>query len=193
MREKKNRGFTLIELLITAALSVIVGIVIYSTFAAGIKIWQRIKMEVPEEDQVVFADKLATDLGNSFKSTAVNFSGKQDGFEFATLVASPRLNVRTAGMVVYSYNDSSETINRSEKDYSHIYSGDEGNMRALLKNVRYLKCQYYKFDKAMKEYIWLDEWQKEDGVPSAVRVELGLIYGDKVAKFIKTVSIPAGG
>ena len=190
--KKKNRlGFTLVELFLVSVILSIISLAIYSTLNNGIKIWQKINIETPGEGLNIFLERFCSDLRNSFNFSNIDLLGQEDMLEFPTLVNSPRLNKRTVGQVVYSYNSMSGTLNREQRDFSQIYREETGRVVQLLKNIKSLKFRYYFYDTEMKEYFWLDEWQKEN-LPLAVRVQLELNDTGTI-RFTKTVSIPAGG
>ena len=185
-------GFTLVELLLVLAMLSIVSLAVYATFNSGIKIWQRINTEIPEEDLDIFFYKFSSDLRNSFKFTGIDFLGEQDKVAFSTLVDSQRLKKRTIGQVIYSYDFLAEILNREERDFSQIYS-DESNIAAQsLRNIKSLKFQYYSYDKEKKEYLWNDEWQKKE-LPLAIWIVLEFDDSTLAIMFTKTASIPAGG
>ncbi len=187
-----KQGFTLIEMLIVTAILAVISLAIYATFNNGIKIWQRVNKPIPGEGANIFFDKFARDLRNTFKFTGLNFTGGQYRLEFVTLVNSPRLNNRTVGRVIYFYEPETKTLNRQQQDFSQIYNAEETAAQALLNNVKSLKFQYYLYNKEKKEYLWLDEWLRQD-LPLAVRIELETNYGGHSDKFTKTVNIPVSG
>jgi len=190
-------------LLIVTALLAVISLAIYATFNSGVKIWQRVNKEIPEEDLDIFLEKFALDLRNSFKFNGFNFLGEEKRFEFPTLVNpvrnkfsngvnSPGMNKKTVGKVIYLYDSESSIIKRNLLDFSQIYNGEEGITQELLKNVKSLKFRYYLYDKEKKEYLWQDEWLKED-LPLAVRIELEFGNGTEIREFTKTVNIPVSG
>lgn len=192
IKKKNNPGFTLVEMLIVAAMLSVVSLAVYAVFNSGTKIWDRVNTQAPEEDLNIFFDKFTTDLKNSFKFTGIDFLGREDEFEFSTLVSSQRLNKKTVGQVVYSYDPMKKTLNREQRDFSQVYNEENGPITISLKDVTRLKFQYYFYDDEAKEYYWLDEWF-EKTLPLAVRIELVLNGGKQSTKFTKTVTIPASG
>lgn len=189
---KNKSGFTLIELLLVVSMLAIVSLSIYATFNNGIKIWQKINRTLPEEDLVILFDKFTSDLNNSLNFDSIKFLGTEGKVELATLVNSPRLQVRTVGKVIYSYDSEAETISREQRDFSHIHSNGEGPVTDTIKNVKFFKFKYYIYDLEKKQYLWQDEWLKE-GLPLAVRIELEIEDGSQINKFTRTVSIPISG
>ena len=180
-------------LIVTAILSV-VALAIYATLNNGIKIWQKVNRQLPEEDLNIFFDKFSLDLRNSFKFSGINFSGTIDTLEFPTLVNSPRLQKRTVGKLIYTYEPQNQILNRYQVDFAGVYS-DESNAspQQSLRNVRTLKFQYYLYDEQKKEYLWQDEYGHKEGLPLAVKVELEFDDGKEIKKFTRTISIPTTG
>ncbi len=189
---RRVAAFTLIEMLIVTAIISVVALAIYATLNNGIKIWQKVNRQLPEEDLNIFFDKFSLDLRNSFKFSGINFSGTIDTLEFPTLVNSLRLQKRTVGKLIYAYEPASRILNRQQMDFSAVYSDEDIPVQQSLKNVKSLRFQYYFYDKERKEYLWQDEWLKE-GLPLAVKMELEFDDGRETKKFTKTVGIPASG
>ncbi len=189
IKKGNNWGFTLMELLLVTAFLAVVSLAIYATFNNGIKIWQKINVQVAQEDLDIFLEEFTVDLRNTFKFTPFIFTGEKEKVEFTTLVNSPKMHKYTVGKVSYFYDSESKIITRSAWDFSQIYEGRSSEVKVLVKNVESLKLQYYFYDKGTKEYFWFDEWAKE-GFPLAVRVELSLKDNGQINGFVKTVGIP---
>ena len=191
-KKKNSRAFTLIELIIVVAMLSVVSLAVYAVFSSGTKIWDRLNRKAPEEDVNIFFDKFVTDLKNGFKFTGIDFLGSENKLEFPTLVYSPRLDKETVGKVVYSYDYASDTLNREQRDFSHVYNEENGPVTLSLNEITALRFQYYFYDEKTKDYFWLDEWFEEKP-PLAVMIELELNADKQKVKFTKTVTIPAGG
>ncbi len=190
-KANSKNSFTLIELLLVVVLLSVVSLAMYAVFNNGIKIWQRINKRLPQEDVSIFFDKFSRDLKNSFKFSAIRFSGSVTSLEFATVINSPRLQKTTVGRVTYSYDPQAEVLNRQQDDYSQVSGGSgEGSLIQSLNNIKSVKFQYCIFDENTKEYLWREEWTKDD-IPLAVKIELEIADGSQIRKFIQTVGIPA--
>jgi hypothetical protein len=176
---------------VTAMLGII-SLAIYSTFNNGFKIWQKINKPLVEEEVGIFFDKLVQDLSNCLKSSSIAFTGDQNNLGIPTLVSSSGLEARTLGLVVYSYDQQTGQLYRQPKDFSQLYSRQEGEPVILLKNISSFKFEYYYLDAQKQEYLWEEEWVKT-GLPLAVRVSLTLNDASKNDKFIRTINIPIGG
>jgi len=189
-----KRGFTLIEMLMVTGILSVVALAMYATLSNGIKIYQKVNRELPEEDLNIFFAKFTLDIKNTFKFTGINFSGAIEKVEFPTLVNSLRFAKRTVGKLIYAYEPATGILNRYQVDFSGAYSGESNaRPRQSLRNVRALKFQYYIYDEQNKVYLWQDEYGRNEGLPLAVRVELEFDDGREIKRFTKTVSLPASG
>lgn len=190
---RRNRGFTLIEMLMVSLIMSIISLGLYVTLNSGIKVWQRINnQELAAEEVNIFFDKFALDLRNSLSFTTINFIGTENGLSFASIIKSQRLEGRTIGQVLYTYDSRTGLLNRQQKDYSQIYNAEEAAPSAMLKNIKSLVFQYYVYDKERKEYFWHNEPLAEQ-IPRAVRLELEFLDGAKTYGFTKTAAIPVNG
>ncbi len=187
--KRNNLGFTLIEMLIVTAIISVISLAIFSTFDNGIKIWQRVNNPLPGEDVAIFLNKFERDLRNTFRFAGIEFVGEKDRLEFASLVTSRNLQKTTVGGIIYSYDILNETLKRTEKDFSQIYSDEKGRIAQVLAKIRDLKFQYYYYNDEKKEFQWEDSWHKE-GFPLAVRLELKINNDRETEKHVKTVSLP---
>ena len=189
---KNNKAaFTLIEILVVTVILSIISLAIFSTFSNGLKIYNRITKQSGQEDLVIFCDRLSLDLRNSFNFTGMEFGGREDRFEFATLVNSLKLNKKTVGKAGYEYRAQEKTLSRTQSDFSDVYKGSGSKASAPLKDIKSAKFLYYSYDTQTKEYSWLPEWTKE-GLPLAVRLELEFDGQNEQEKFSRTFPINAG-
>ncbi len=189
--KRNNSALTLVEMLIVVMILAVVSLAIYSVFSTGIKIWQHVNTSKINDDLNIFFDKLALELRGSFDYEGLEFLGRGDGLIFTTLVKSQRLGNKSVGRVGYHYNYMKESIERQQKDFSHIYQEDKGRSSKALEDVSSCRFSYYFFEEQTKEYIWLEEWQQK-GLPLAVRLDIELENAKKTSRFTRTVTIPAG-
>ena len=76
MRDRgSTRGFTLLELLLTSALVVFIGLAVYKTFSNGMIVYQWLERNKPQNDAVIFFDKIAGDLRNCSLMPEKKFNG----------------------------------------------------------------------------------------------------------------------
>jgi prepilin-type N-terminal cleavage/methylation domain-containing protein len=190
MSRNKAKGFTLIELLVVTVMLSVVCLAIYSTFASGARIWQRINKLSLNEDINIFFDRFTGDVKNSVDFTGLRFQGKPDRFELPTLVSSSALEAKTIGLVTYSCT--SDAVMRSQADYSQLYQDAQIAPRHVLAGLRSCKFSYYLYDEEKKEYFWVEEWAKDE-LPRAVRMVLSVGPDAGIQDLVKTVSIPVAG
>lgn len=184
---KFRTGFTLVEMLIVSVIISVISLAVYTTFSNGIKIWQKVNTNIQQGDVNIFFEKFSSDLRNTLIFRDIDFLGSAYQTEFPTMVNSTRLNNRTVGQVIYAYNSLSKTLTREERDYSHLYRDDEGLVRPLLENVRFMEFQYYFYDEEKEEYFWQYECAS---IPLAVKIELQFGENDQITRFIKTIGVP---
>jgi hypothetical protein len=190
-RRNPKSGFTLVELLLIITLLSVVSLAMYAVLNNGVKIWQRINRQLPQEDVAIFLDKFSRDLRNSFKFSGVAFSGREENLMFATIVNSPRLQRATVGRAAYFYDAQAMTLIRQQDDYSQISGGEAGLIQSL-GNVKSAKFGYYIFDQENKQYFWRQEWTG-DNLPITVSIEMEIQDGSQIRKIMQRVDIPVAG
>ncbi len=190
MKDKTSYGFTLVEVMIVTIILAIISLAIFSTFANGIKIYNRINSEVTLADVVIFCDRFGLDLSNSINFTLIKFIGKPEELEFASILNSPRMQKRSISRVKYVWDGSSEKIKRFTSDYSGVYNQEEASVRQSLDKIKSCVFRYYYFDNQTRDFTWAEEWNKEF-LPAAVRMELEL-KNKSETKINRTFNIPIG-
>jgi prepilin-type N-terminal cleavage/methylation domain-containing protein len=192
-KDSARRAFTLIEILVVTLILSVISLAIFSTFSSGIAIWHRINSRLTQEDLVIFCQMFASDLRGSFKFKAIAFKGDEERVEFVSLVNSRRLNTKTVGRLSYAYNPDKKTLSKFQEDFSAVYVPEELKPKYTLKDVKSVKFQYYCYDSAAKEYVWLEEWVKKSSLPLAVRLEMEFDKASMPERLVRTFTIPAGG
>jgi len=77
-----TRGFTLLELLLASALVVFIGLAVYRTFSSGMIIYRWLERNKPQNDAVIFFEKIAGDLRNCSLMPEEKFEGAPDRMAF---------------------------------------------------------------------------------------------------------------
>lgn len=190
-----KKGMTLIEILIVTSLLSLVSLAIYNSLANGIKVWERSRQVVVEEDVVIFFDKVAQDLRNTFFHSKINFKGTEFKFSFPTIVYTPADRrsgasegeyIEQMGRVEYYYDFNEDTLYRHQANYSQALNERFGRPRALVTSVDRIKFRYYY--RTDTDEIYTPEIL--DVLPSGVEIEVEFSdnQGQKIMK--KFIDIP---
>lgn len=187
----------------TAGLSAFVGVTLYSAFANGINIWQKILQDMDAEDVNIFLEKTARDLRGSFQFQGIAFRGTSDQMSFPVLMQSRGRDgvKKEIGEAVYTFHPKTGEVGRRYRNYSDVYQEKMGREEKLIGRIRTLEFQYYYYDLEQKNYFWAPSWQEQEKalgqeekeiLPVAVRIRVGIQGEGGPEEFVKTVSIPSG-
>jgi|GEM_PF-1504782 len=182
---RAQAGFTLIEILVVITIFTIVGAGIAETFSSGMKIWARAqKAGESSIDVFVAIETIGRDLRQSVNIRSVGFEGREDEISFLTFRDD------SAVKVIYKFNPAQKELVCRHIDLKDAFSDDlQGKYKYAEKKVATLddfSFSYFNFDKEKEEYVWSDEWAKEQGIFEAVKLKAR--FGDE--KDVKTVFIP---
>jgi hypothetical protein len=204
LSQSRQKGFTFVEIMLVGAMLMVLGLSIYSTLSNGLKLWQRISQEQPTEEIILFFDKFALDLRNSFNYTGIYFIGSSDEVSFPLISEFTWDGVKKEGIgrVSYIFDRVNNAIKTRRANYSQVYEKKFDPEQELVRGVESLSFQYYYYDPGEEKFAWVNSWQKDSGwgnlglvaekkLPLAVRVEIGLREGSFSRKFRRTVFIPA--
>ena len=189
------RGFSLLELLLVLTLAPIVFFAVFSNFSTGIRLWQRVQVETPEEDLAIFLLKAQRDFEGAMRYSPMPFRGDSDEVAFASgVVASPELGgARAIGEVRYFYDASARGIAREIRDLSQIYQEKPGKTSLMLRPVGSFELFYLVWDPLASQYEWKSEYrpEKPGQLPLAVRLTYSVPSIAGAAE--QTFFLPAGG
>jgi prepilin-type N-terminal cleavage/methylation domain-containing protein len=182
-RDKRHylTGFTLIEILIVSAIFSVVAIAIYSTFASGMNIWRRVEnVSLLERKINLRLEKMSCELRQSLNFADIGFEGSKEGLTFALLVDGEICEV------CYLFDLGQKVILRREDRFEDILQDKVSRPRRFLFPIEEFELEYLCFDDQEDEYIWKDDWEKQKGIPLAVKIRLK--YKDEIRT--STVFIP---
>jgi prepilin-type N-terminal cleavage/methylation domain-containing protein len=178
-RVLKRTGFTLIELLIAIAIFTVIAAAIYSSFIAGIRVWNRSNSMIESfQSARVFFSVASTDLKNAviFSPDSTNFSGTDSAMVFmsvVTAVGKEYMAVTELAKIAYYLDNSTKTLKRAvaakakgfdlnKADEIDIFTGVEA------KDIRFEYC--YKLSGSRMGYEWKDQWKDIRNIPIGVRI-----------------------
>ena len=168
---QNKKGFTLIEVLFVSILLGIIGIAVFTTLNNGLKIWQVLTRESPEEDFSLFSEKFSRDLKNGFRYTGMKFEGTPNMVSFPTIVTLPGTKNNTGiGQVTYFFDALTQSIKKSQANYSEVYQHKKPPEQILVKSIKDLTFCYYVYDEDTKSYKWKAKWQEEKNLPVSIKI-----------------------
>lgn len=176
-----KRGFTLIEMLSVSILLGIIGLAVFTTLNNGLKIWQVLTRESPEEDFLLLSEKFSRDLKNGFRYTGMKFKGTPDRVSFPSFITLPGTKDNACiGQITYFFDTLTQSVKRSQATYSEVYQHKRTPEQTLVKNVKNLTFLYYVYDEDTKSYQWKDTWDEEKKLPVSVKITVGYLDGKTV-------------
>ena len=198
-------AFTLVELLITASIMALVAAAILSVFAAGLKVYERVRSYSDIRTDILFSlEKMERGLRSVPNAPQVYFKAQPARITFPAVIhAHPGdKNGISLGSVSYYIDDSSHYLVSDEKDYSAATSEESGEgFVTKLVYIGSLKFTYYFYDPKTKLFYWSDTWKEEKDenktskkppvhTPLAVKIEVGYDNNGKQALLERTVFFP---
>ena len=136
----KRYGFTLIEIMIVSVLITVIGMVVFSAFRQGFKLWERAQYTSRQEQAIILINRIARELNNSFQFAPIGFKGDEETFYFPSLMMkydwdwsnkagkwdedSPDFALTTTPLalitkVTYEYKESDRLLERKEEVYAY--------------------------------------------------------------------------
>lgn len=203
---KLNKSFTIIEILISLSIFAVVAVTLYSTFSAGLSVWQRSgdNSDAYQDIRIVF-DDMARDLKDMIyftkdKESMFIFSGMPGEISLMTLEegASEKLEAnREVVRVTYSFDDTKGELTRQRADITLGFDIKKAEKDILLKGLEDFKFEYCYYSGDEDEpYLWQEEWKDEDmKTPRGIKIT-AFFKGSKNAKegskITRIIFIPTG-
>jgi prepilin-type N-terminal cleavage/methylation domain-containing protein len=183
-----RKGVSLIELLVVSVIAAMVTMGVFFSINSGVKVWQAIKQQMPEEDLALFLDRFEGDVRNYLRYGPELFEGTDTMMEFPTVVRSMMLRTTSPGRVQYRYEPSDDRLYRQQKDFSQMYQDRQPYVEHVIEGVREVHCRYLLFDAQTKELGWYDEYSGSEP-PLAVSLEIVTGEDSRPQRFVKTVPV----
>ncbi len=180
---RSNHAFTLIELVVAVTIFSIVAVGIASSFFSGMKLWEKAKEDIADSALPLSVEAIARELRQSGNATAIGFEGGAVDISFPLVTGNNILKV------TYKFDSSQNCLMRGELPLKDVINETMAGQEYREKSVLQLDdftLSYFYLDNTTEKYLWKDNWVKDDGVFSAVK-----LHGrEKNLEFEKTVFIP---
>ncbi len=195
-------GFTLIEITLGVALAAVVGVVVFSTFSSGLRLWQRHQEGFPARDTAFLFERMQRDFENGSEYTTWVLRGNATQCEFPAFVGSITAQegrMPAPARVLYFWDGTGARVLRSVTSLSDDFQGILKDGKAVLSGVERFVFSYYFLDPQRNEYVWSEQWPSEEAVlkegawPLAVRLEVSVRYDKRIYEAVKIFSLPLGG
>jgi prepilin-type N-terminal cleavage/methylation domain-containing protein len=195
----RRKGFTFIEMMLVSAIFATLSVAVFTCLFNGIRLWDRARQLMTEEGSLIFFDRFATDMRNSFSYSKIAFEGRETAVAFPSVVwtAADRVSVRASegmvdqiGRVEYSFDPAEGVVLRRQANYSQALKGLWGGEQAIVSSVKDLSFRYfYAVSSDARSGA-----EPGDGLPAGIEVDITVSGGagkeDKMFK--RYFALPAG-
>jgi prepilin-type N-terminal cleavage/methylation domain-containing protein len=175
-KKRRQSAFTLVEMLLAVSILAAVTVSLYQALSHGLRVWERSRQLSVEEDVMIFFDKLATDLRNSFDFSLFDFEGGSGRIVFSTVISVPMgkgaeetvFFADQIGRVEYGLDSMSNAIYRRQANYGQAIKGGFGAVKILARPVKSITFQYFKRGQNALSLQKLDRKKLPDAVEVSV-------------------------
>jgi prepilin-type N-terminal cleavage/methylation domain-containing protein len=193
---RQKSGFTIIELLITASILGMIAVAIFSTFASGLNVYNRVQtFGGVQSDVLLSLEKMEKDLRNVFSLKEIDFVGDTKKIAFAGLIkkfdAEGNQNL-SLGKISYYFDNETGTLVKEEQSYPEAIS-QEGIGESTFKILAFIEdinFKFYYFNQEAQTYDWKSSWTLGEGIPRGVKIEVRFKDGKRDITLARTVLIP---
>ncbi|MBF0386500.1 MAG: hypothetical protein HQL20_01430 [Candidatus Omnitrophica bacterium] len=190
-------AFTLVEVMLVTVLVAGIALAVFSCLTNGIRLWDRSRVLMIEEDAAFFFDRFSSDLRNSFSFSTLDFSGREQELSFPTVVLTKADSAGSRaregytdglGMVQYSFYPATGELLRRQANYAQARRGSFAEPRTLVQGLKSARFRY--LSAADADY----KLSQEPGgpIPAGVELELSFMNGTEERTLRRFVPVPAG-
>ena len=179
------------EMLVVATIFAVIGLAMASSFVSGMRLWGRAQhRDAVPTDALLALEVMARELRESVDFPKVQFEGHAHELSFPAVLGD------AAVKITYVYDAYEKRLRRRQVSLKEILEEKleaETQETILLAHVDEVVMEFAAFKKGAEKkdseetrYEWKDAWEKEDGLPWAIRMTLTI----KHEKLTKTVFLP---
>ena len=178
---KDSKGLTLVEIVLAMVIASIIGLVLFTTFSQGAKLWSKANKVSPQiELQIVF-EKLGNDFRNIFTDSLGSVQGKSEELSFFSLVNQARNKRNSFGefmepvKVKYFYDPISKNLYREVRNYLSSEKNVE-TKKVVVGGLQSFEFLYYDAPSRKGAVRWVRNWFYEYP-PRAIKVIMKVSRG----------------
>jgi len=142
---------TFIEITLVISLIALISLALYKAFSNGLRVWEKSRELIVEEDIAIFFDKFAQDLRNTYVYSTQYFLGDISRVSFPAFVWQKQMNrpgrdsdyKDQMGQVEYFLDITRKSIVRRSANYSQAQMGSFEAEQLLVTPVESLQLRYY--------------------------------------------------
>lgn len=156
----------------------LLSLAVYTTFASGLRMWQRIQdTSLTQRKALLGLERFSLEMRQALDFSKIGFTGKSNEVSFPVLWDEQILKI--------TYSLGQEALLRKHETFKDILEEKEQSAtKGLISDVEDLKFSFAYQEEGKLEYSWKDTWDKEDGLPVIVKMELKT----KDAQFLKAIT-----
>jgi prepilin-type N-terminal cleavage/methylation domain-containing protein len=188
---KRTQGMTLIEILIVSAILSLLAYVISASLINGMKIWERSKRAMLEEDVIIFFEKIEHDLRNAYPYSKLSFLGTEKSFAFGIVFPEQAMeseSAQTVGKVEYYFDITDKILYRRIAKYGQALKEEYAAGLAVMKGIDDLQFKYVYLTKEGEVSVP----QTLDAFPAGIDIQIKFIDTEGEKKMQKLINIPMG-
>ncbi|MFH0877448.1 MAG: type II secretion system protein [Candidatus Omnitrophota bacterium] len=176
-----HRGFTFVELMVVVGLFAIVGTVLMSSFAMGLRVWKKAaSSNFNARGAMLTMARWTTETRRVFQYQPIGFFGNETHVEFANILNNKILNIS------YDFSSNENVVRRTAVSRQALLEGEaDGVSRTAISDAQAFSLAYYGWDAQLQDYAFYGTWNSsQSGWPVAVRFQVDLKDGETFEKVI---------
>lgn len=169
------------ELMVVVALFGIVGTVLVSSFAMGLRVWKKAaSFNFNSRGALLSMERWTMETRRIFQYQPIGLFGNEDHVEFANILNDKILNVS------YDFINDENVVRRTASSRQSLLDGDaDGVSRTAISGVENFSMAYYGWDGQLQDYTFFNAWNSsQSGWPIAVKFHVDLRDGETFEKII---------
>jgi len=173
------KGFTFVELFIVLALFSLLSLAVYATFVSGMRMWKRInEVTLNQRRALLGMEKFAQEMRQILNYPKIGLTGKSSEISFPALLHDEIIKV------TYLVEDG--VLVRKEEGLADVLDEKEANpkIKTVVYDLEDLKFYFAYQEPEKEDYSWKEAWEKEEGLPLIVKLQIKTKDGQEAQKSI---------